>query len=356
MSAIPQKIREAINRCLVHGIAFAAYRLPGAKVRFIASLNNSSGADRGDAFVITPWGRRYGESTCIAADYDEISLMEAAIGKEHEGDNTFTFMPSTDKAEYAANLTRLIDLLQKRGGKTVISRIMSGECDSIDWAEAADRLFDRYPEAFCHIYYHPRTGAWLGATPEVLVSSDSRENSFLTMALAGTKKKGEAWDDKNRSEQQMVTDFIVGNLNELGAKVTTSQVSDLQYGDIAHLCTYIKCSGGENVSHQTICGILSPTPAVAGLPREKALAEIALFERHQRLCYGGYLTVENKDNTGRISYVNLRCAHFSGNRFTIYAGGGITAQSVPETEWAETEAKAKTLKDIINNLGNARSK
>jgi isochorismate synthase len=33
--------------------------------------------------------------------------------------------------------------------------------------------------------------------------------------------------------------------------------------------------------------------------------------------------------------------------FILYAGGGITAKSIPEKEWDETNQKAKTLLSVI---------
>ncbi len=352
MPAIPQKIREAVSYCLAHDIAFAAYRLPGDRVRFLASRCDAAVHDTADMFSITMWNRPYAESARISADYDENTVREINYGKSCDD----IFYPSTDRNEYNHNLAALVDLLADRGGKTVISRIISGEADSIDWTEAAEMLFATFPKSFCHIYYHPMTGAWLGATPEILVRSDRRDNLISTMALAGTKTLPGEWDDKNRQEQQMVTDFIVERLQPLSTKMEISPVTDLEYGNIAHLCTRIRCVTAESVTHQMVCDALSPTPAVAGLPKEKALDEIKRFERHERLCYGGYITVKTPDRPEIISYVNLRCIHFRGNRFSIYAGGGITSRSIPEKEWDETEAKAKVLKEIINSFGNARTR
>ncbi|MDE6136756.1 MAG: chorismate-binding protein, partial [Muribaculaceae bacterium] len=90
-----------------------------------------------------------------------------------------------------------------------------------------------------------------------------------------------------------------------------------------------------------------PTPAVAGTPRDTALGEIAATEDTPRRCYAGYLL--HSDATGRTrAYVNLRCAQVSPDGYCIYAGGGITANSDPAAEWAETEAKAAVLLDILN--------
>jgi isochorismate synthase len=38
------------------------------------------------------------------------------------------------------------------------------------------------------------------------------------------------------------------------------------------------------------------------------------------------------------------------NQLSLYVGGGITADSVPEDEWEETEIKAETLLSVLNQI------
>jgi isochorismate synthase len=39
--------------------------------------------------------------------------------------------------------------------------------------------------------------------------------------------------------------------------------------------------------------------------------------------------------------------HLNGDEATLFAGGGITSKSDPETEWSETEAKLRTIKSVL---------
>ena len=48
-------------------------------------------------------------------------------------------------------------------------------------------------------------------------------------------------------------------------------------------------------------------------------------------------------------FVNIRCMKILDDRAVIYVGGGITSSSVPESEWYETEHKAKCLLSVIRN-------
>ena len=92
---------------------------------------------------------------------------------------------------------------------------------------------------------------------------------------------------------------------------------------------------------------LHPTPAVCGLPKNLADDFIRLKEKHERKYYTGYLGPW-KLNQQVDLFVNLRCMEVTDDEFILYAGGGITAHSIPEKEWEETNQKAATLLAVIN--------
>ena len=46
-------------------------------------------------------------------------------------------------------------------------------------------------------------------------------------------------------------------------------------------------------------------------------------------------------------YVNLRCMKISPTMATLYIGGGITLDSIPEQEWQETKNKMATMLSVL---------
>lgn len=252
---------------------------------------------------------------------------------------------ATDRRQYIDAVTAVIERLKREGGKSVISRTTCGQSAGVDWAAVTRQYFARYPGTFRFLYYSPQTAFWLGASPELLYSGDlSRVD---TMSLAGTRRPtDEPWDAKNIAEHQIVTDFIAAALTDAGLNVTVDATETLNYGVIQHLCTKISAHG-HYASHACILDRLSPTPALAGYPRDKARLDIASAERHERRCYSGYVAVHNGDRFE--AYVNLRCVNFDSKRWCIYTGGGITAQSVPDDEWRESEIKASVLRQLIED-------
>lgn len=330
---INEKNKEKVRKLLADGKSFALFRLPGHAARLVTKANVAYD------FYITPWRTNFENAVHIGEEHKPLKPLKP-----------YSMPEATDRDTYVERVGRLVEKLGKRGmAKTVISRVITGCNPDIDWPEAAERLWDAFPDTFGFLFYTPQTGAWLGASPEKLLITH-KPDLFSTQALAGTMPADSDWDVKNYQEHQMVIDFIESALRMNGIEYTISKTKSQRFGSIKHLCTNF--SGKmSNPQYQTLCLLdwLPPTPALAGWPREDAIDDIDDIEDHDRGCYGGFLTVSA--DKGTYSYVTLRCASFdpSTGRWVIYAGGGITPKSDPESEWAETEAKAHALLDILQN-------
>lgn len=207
-------------------------------------------------------------------------------------------------------------------------------------------FFASYPQTFRHIYFTPSTGCWIGATPEVLLDFDKTTGRFATMAFAGTRRRGTAtsWDKKNIGENRFVIDYIAEQLHAEGIDVETSPLTSVAFGDIEHLCCHIT---GQTSPEKLAVMIdaINPTPALCGYPKEDAVSDIRSVEQHQRNCYGGFVAID--DGRRYRAFVNLRCMQIIGDRFCIYAGGGIVADSDAFAELQETEAKSSRLQYLV---------
>lgn len=254
--------------------------------------------------------------------------------------------------------------------KVVLSRKVGLECETSP-IDIFQSLLDNYASAFCYLWYHPKIGVWLGATPEILLRLEN--NQFTTMSLAGTKKYEENntpnWGNKEIEEQQLVTDYILKAINKTVLNIKVSERESVRAGSLWHLRT--KITGRSNSrSLIDILKVLHPTPAVCGLPVEETKDFIALNEDYNREFYTGFLgelnikegrdrsqNRRNQENkayrsvkTTSTLFVNLRCMQLKDKLATIYVGGGVTKDSDPEKEWLETVAKSKTMLQIIYDL------
>lgn len=242
--------------------------------------------------------------------------------------------------------------------KIVLSRTQTIDLPSdFDVVQAFEKLCDINPNALISFVSSPQSGTWLGATPELLVSVEDK-TIFKTIALAGTQQYHEgislktvAWTQKDIEEQALVERYIIScfkkirlrEYDEHGPKTVVA-------GNVLHLKSEFKVDMQATNFPQlgsVMLQLLHPTSAVCGVPLETSIAFLQNNEGYQRQFYAGYLGPVNFNNNIFI-FVNLRCTQLLENKAILYAGAGITIDSVPDQEWAETEMKMKTLLKIIN--------
>ena len=235
--------------------------------------------------------------------------------------------------------------------KLVLSRKETISIDNFKISIYLKKIINQYPECYCYCWFHPKVGLWMGAFSEQLVKI--KDQKISTMAVAGTQKivagKDIIWLQKERDEQQFVTNFIVSNLSQELSSLVISEPFTLKAGSLAHLKTTIEGNLKPNFDLKKIITILHPTPAVCGLPKQKAKDFILANEGYDRSFYAGFFGELNLENTTDL-YVNLRCMQIEPHKktATIYVGGGITKDSIPEQEWQETVNKSMIIKNIIN--------
>lgn len=291
------------------------------------------------------------------------SQMEMIVWEKKKPNVAENFISSFDKS--AKN--NFEDLVEKgiqaiendEFKKVVLSRKEIVEVDDFKFETVFENLVQLYPSTFAYCFYHPKVGMWLGATPEQLLKAN--KNSFETIALAGTQKDlgltEIVWESKEKEEQQIVTDYIVNKLENVATEVTVSKPYSIKAGSIWHIKTDISGILNANFSLQQVVGLLHPTPAVCGLPKEKAKAFILENENYDRGFYTGFLGELNssfaKDSGSKDLFVNLRCMQvvFDGmgneTKVNLYMGCGITKDSVPEKEWIESINKSMTMKKVL---------
>jgi isochorismate synthase len=229
--------------------------------------------------------------------------------------------------------------------KVVLSRKIEISKE-ISILETFQNLIASYPTAFRYLFFHPKVGIWLGATPEQLVKI--KDNRFETMALAGTQLYSEnvIWETKEIEEQQFVTDYILSKVKDKANLVNVSEVQTVKAGNLAHLQSLISGELTNDFQALELIESLHPTPAVCGLPKKNAIDFIAKNEGYDRKYYTGFLGEFQMNNQTDL-FVNLRCLEVEKSTTNIYVGCGITKVSIPEKEFIETENKSMTMKNIL---------
>lgn len=255
--------------------------------------------------------------------------------------------------------------------KVVLSRKHDTTLASPNPFATLQRLLSSYPSAFVYCWYHPRVGLWLGASPETLLTIKNRQ--LETMSLAGTQKYDNkinvVWGEKEKREQALVTEAIAQSINPLleNSLDITGPIT-VRAGNLLHLKTSLKATIDTNKTLlKSIVNALHPTPAICGLPKDRAQKFISNNEGYNREFYTGFLgelnlkttTVRSRSSRNIENYayktvrnstslfVNLRCMQWKENIASIYVGGGITSDSIPMNEWQETLHKLSTMRSIL---------
>jgi len=325
-------------------LPFVFFRLPGEKKIQLyhqkdATLHLTSNLDE-NGFVFAPFEKK-----------DQLPY----IPNTHKNSYTFSSTPfnhspkaleSNPKAQ--ADFIDLVEkvkriLIGEKFQKIVVSR--SFNCKSNTSLDTIfNRLLSRYPEAMVYLWNHPKVGTWFGATPEKLFSK--KGDTFQTMALAATKTVNKNhqyyWSSKEQKEQALVTQQISKDLSPFISKeaLKMSTPYDKIAGNLVHLCTDFHAKIAK-ISLRKLINALHPTPAVGGIPRQRAIDFIKKQEGYDRQFYTGFLGPFSSVHT--TLFVNLRCAKISNKNISLFVGAGITLESEANQEWEETQRKAETL-------------
>ena len=190
----------------------------------------------------------------------------------------------------------------------------------------------------------------VGATPELLVSKSGA--SVLSHPLAGSarrsadptadRKSAVALEnsDKDQREHRAVVEAILDTLAPYCSKLDLPDGTTLRPTETMwHLGTKIVGTlKDRDTPVVELAGALHPTPAVCGLPRDRAAAIIGALEEYDRDFYAGAVGWTDAAGDGAW-YVSIRCAEIAGARIRLYAGAGIVSGSNPLEEAEETSAK-----------------
>lgn len=334
---------------------FAYYKLPGQDVYTSVvpehepvSLGSLDELDGREGFVVAPFTADTEHPILLLNDCNASTQPLPAMTDgepcdeklEREGEAKVRLHYGIDFANYHTQLEKGFFR------KIVLARTL--DLKRIDTA-SAERLFFRacrlYMNMYVALFSTPQSGTWLIATPETLV--EGRQNHWQTMALAGTMSVDEKqWSDKNREEQLFVTRYIVDCLQHFTRDIETDGPHSLRAVNVQHLQTLVRFTLQSDDHVGSLLQKLHPTPAVCGLPKEDTRRFILEQEAMPRAYYSGFSGPLHPRGETHL-YVTLRCMQVLDDRYRLYAGGGLLPESREEEEWHETEAKMRTMLNVL---------
>lgn len=193
------------------------------------------------------------------------------------------------------------------------------------------------------------------SSPEILVKVV--EGKVTIRPIAGTRKRGETpaedkaleaellADPKERAEHLMLLDLgrnDVGRVAEIGSVKVADSFFIERYSQVMHIVSHVE--GQLDPAHDLIDALSAGFPAgtVSGAPKIRAMQIIDELEKDKRGAYAGAIGYFGADGAMDTCIV-LRTALVKDGMMHVQAGAGIVHDSVPASEQAECENKAKAL-------------
>ncbi len=195
----------------------------------------------------------------------------------------------------------------------------------------------------------------VGSSPEILVRA--RDGKVTIRPIAGTRPRGGTAeedkaladellaDPKELAEHLMLLDLgrnDVGRVAKVGSVKVTERMLIEHYSHVMHIVSNVE--GDLDPQFDAMDALLAGFPAgtVSGAPKVRAMEIIDELESERRGVYAGCIGYFGA-NGEMDTCIALRTAVVKDGVMFVQAGGGIVADSDPESEYQESRNKALAL-------------
>jgi len=212
-------------------------------------------------------------------------------------------------------------------------------------------------------YYHFGDFHVVGASPEILVRQEQVSvaegggQKITIRPLAGTRPRASTPeldkaaehelinDPKERAEHVMLIDLArndIGRIAKTGTVKVTEAFAVERYSHVMHIVSNVEGELLPGMSGMDVLKATFPAGTLSGAPKVHAMEVIDQLEPTKRGLYGGacgYLSYSGDMDVA----ITIRTGIIKDQMLYVQAAAGVVADSVPELEWKETEAKARAL-------------
>ena len=202
-----------------------------------------------------------------------------------------------------------------------------------------------------------------GASPEMLVRVEGRRAE--TRPIAGTRPRGATAEDderlgrelladeKERAEHVMLVDLgrnDLGRVSRFRSVAVPEFMAVERYSHVMHIVSSVTGELAEGKDALDALAATFPAGTLSGAPKIRAMEIIDELEPDRRGLYGG--AVGYLDLRGNLDFcITIRTVVVEGGQAVVQAGAGIVADSDPESERREMEAKAAAMREALRLAG-----
>ncbi|HEX40939.1 MAG TPA: anthranilate synthase component I [Phycisphaerales bacterium] len=290
--------------------------------------------------------------------YENMARFDPPVGRRYEGPLPEA-STDTQQAEYEEMVrTAKRHILDGDIFQVVLSRTIMEPCAD-EPLDVYKRLRVLNPSPYMFYLNTPNT-VLMGSSPELnLRVSGTAERTVEIRPIAGTKPRGRLGgqidldtdfryeaelklDRKELAEHIMLVDLArndIARVAEAGSRVVTELLIAEKYESVQHLVSNVKGLLAGNLDALSAYLATMNMGTLTGAPKIEAMKLIRRLEKTKRGYYGGavmYLTVDGQFD----SCITIRSLQVRDHTAYIRVGAGIVHDSVPKTEFEETEHKA----------------
>lgn len=203
--------------------------------------------------------------------------------------------------------------------------------------------------------------AVLSASPELFYQT--RGDRIITRPIKGTRPRGQTPEaderliteltasPKDRAELTMIVDLErndLGRTCQYGSVKVIDPVSVETFAQVHHLVATVEGRLRSGVGPVGVVRAMFPGGSITGAPKIRAMQIIDELEPTRRGLYTGSIGYFSRGGSSAFNIV-IRTMILERGRVTYQVGGGIVADSDPETEYHETLHKGRGLSEALGD-------
>ncbi len=195
----------------------------------------------------------------------------------------------------------------------------------------------------------------VGSSPEIL---SRLENGIATVRpLAGTRPRGKTKEEDLALEQDLLSDEKeiaehlmlidlgrndVGRVSKIGKVQVTDQMVIERYSHVMHIVSNVQGEVRDGIDALDVFKATFPAGTLSGAPKIRAMEIIDEVEPVKRGIFGGAVGYLGWHGEMDMS-IAIRTCVIRENKVYVQAGAGVVYDSNPESEWSETQIKARAV-------------
>jgi para-aminobenzoate synthetase component 1 len=304
--------------------------------------------------VVMPYDGR-----AVCARFANVRPAVPWPGAPWRGPSSDSWVSSLDRDAYCAGVTAIREHIAAGEVYQVnLTRVLRAPLPdpapgtSTDVAALGAALAVGNPAPFSAVVRLPDQGvAIASASPERFLSR--RGDRVRSSPIKGTAAAPDGFTAKDRAENVMIVDLVRNDLARV-CRPESVRVESLcrleRYRYVQHLVSIVAGRLRAGLGPLDALEAAIPGGSVTGAPKHRACEIISQLEGFRRGCYCGSLGYLGFDGSADWNLL-IRTFVIAPGGISFAAGGGITAASVPEDEYAESLHKAEGMLRVLDALG-----